>query len=88
MGDPDVLIPSISISEDRLRLKCTWRDDKVQALANTKKTIFRKLSKIYTAGLPFSHEPTKKQFASKPEGLQQFRDHRWKAPGGENSDLL
>ena len=27
------------------------------------------------------------QFAKKPEGLRQFRDHRLKALGKENSDL-
>ena len=32
-------------------------------------------------------EPTKKYFASEPEGLRQFRDHRWKLLGEENSDL-
>ena len=29
----------------------------------------------------------KNQFADGPEGLQKFRDHRWKAFGEENSDL-
>ena len=29
----------------------------------------------------------KNQFAGEPEGLRQFRDHRWKAPDEENSDL-
>ena len=30
----------------------------------------------------------KNQFANKPEGLRQIRDHRWKTLGEENSDLL
>ena len=40
-----------------------------------------------TAGLPISDTHTKNQFANEPEGLQQFRDHRWKGLGEENSDL-
>ena len=32
-------------------------------------------------------EPTKNQFAGRPEGLRHFRDHRWKALGKENSNL-
>ena len=41
-----------------------------------------------TAGLDAKYlEAEKKLFASKPEGLRQFQDHRWKAPGEENSDL-
>ena len=41
-----------------------------------------------TAGLDVQYEPTKKQFANEPEGLRHFRDHRWKALGKENLDLL
>ena len=33
---------------------------------------------ISTAGLLFSKTHMKNQFASKPEGLRQVRDHRWK----------
>ena len=40
-----------------------------------------------TAGLDVQYEPTKNQFSDEPEGLQQFRDHRWKALGKENPDL-
>ena len=40
-----------------------------------------------TTGLPINYTPTKNQFASKPEGLRQIRDHRWKALDKENSDL-
>ena len=40
-----------------------------------------------TAGLPISETHTKNQFGKQPEGLRQFRDHRWKALGEENSDL-
>ena len=40
-----------------------------------------------TAGLPISQTQTKNQFGKEPEGLRQFRDHRWKALGEENSDL-
>ena len=36
-------------------------------------------------GLPI--RANKKQFASKPEGLRQFRDHCWKGLNEENSDL-
>ena len=41
-----------------------------------------------TAGLDIQYEPTKNQFFNEPEGLRHFRDHRWKALGEENSDLL
>ena len=41
-----------------------------------------------TAGLPTSETHTKNQFASEPEGLRQFRDHRWKALDEENLCLL
>ena len=41
----------------------------------------------FTARLDAQYEPTKNQFASKPEGLQQFRDQGWKALGKDNSDL-
>ena len=34
------------------------------------------------------YEPAKNQFANEPEGLRHFRDHRWKALGEENADLL
>ena len=34
-----------------------------------------------TAGLTISRRHTKNQFADKPEGLQRFRDHHWKALG-------
>ena len=40
-----------------------------------------------TAGLDVQYEPTKNQFTDKPEGLRQFRDHRWKALGKENPNL-
>ena len=40
-----------------------------------------------TARLPISETHTKNWFASEPERLRQFRDHGWKALGGENSDL-
>ena len=39
----------------------------------------------HTAGLPISKTHKKHQFADKPEGLRQFRDHHWKALGKENS---
>ena len=45
------------------------------------------IKKLTTAGLPISETHTKNQFADKPEGLRQFRDHRWKALDEENSDL-
>ena len=41
-----------------------------------------------TAGLDVQYEPTKNQFFNEPEGLRHFRDHRWKALGEENPDLL
>ena len=41
----------------------------------------------FTAGLPIGQTHAKNQFFKQPEGLRQFRDHRWKALGGENSDL-
>ena len=41
-----------------------------------------------TAGLSISETHTENQFPNKPEGLRQFKNHRWKALGGENSDLL
>ena len=41
-----------------------------------------------TAGLDVQYELTKNQFANEPEGLRQFQDHRWKALGKENQDLL
>ena len=40
-----------------------------------------------TAGLLFLETHMDNQFAKKPEGLRQFREHRWKALGGENPDL-
>ena len=40
-----------------------------------------------TAGLLFLETHTKNQFGKQPEGFRQFRDHRWKALGEENSDL-
>ena len=43
---------------------------------------------VNTAGLDIQYEPTKNQFANEPEGLRHFRDHRWKALGEENPDLL
>ena len=42
----------------------------------------------FTAGWDVQYEPTKNQFTDEPEKLRQFRDHRWKALGEENSDLL
>ena len=33
------------------------------------------------------YKSTKNKFADEPEGLRQFRYHRWKALGEENSDL-
>ena len=41
----------------------------------------------HTAGLPISKTHKKHQFADKPEGLRQFRDHHWKALGKENLNL-
>ena len=40
-----------------------------------------------TAGLLFLETHTNNQFGKQPEGLQHFRDHRWKALGEENPDL-
>ena len=37
--------------------------------------------------MPISKTHTKNQFAKEPEGLGQFRDHRWKGHDEENSDL-
>ena len=45
------------------------------------------LSPEATAGLNVQYEPMKNQFPDEPEGFRQFRDHRWKALGKENSDL-
>ena len=45
-------------------------------------------TEIGTAGLPIMWTHTNNQFADEPEGLRHFRDHRWKALGEENSDLL
>ena len=42
---------------------------------------------MYTAGLLISYTHTNNQFAKQPEGLRQFRDHRWKALGEDNPDL-
>ena len=42
----------------------------------------------FTARLDVQYEPTKNQFVSEPEGLQHFRDHRWKALGEESPNLL
>ena len=41
-----------------------------------------------TAGLAIPDTHTKNQFPKKPKGLRQIRDHRWKALGEENPDLL
>ena len=46
-----------------------------------------KVKKIATAGLPISDTYTKNPFSDKLKGLRQFRDHRWKSLGKENSDL-
>ena len=43
--------------------------------------------RIPTAGLLFLETHKNNQFGKQPEGLQQFRDHRWKNLGEENSDL-
>ena len=45
----------------------------------------------YSTSIPYnwigrSIRADKKQFVSKPQGLQQFRDHCWKALGKENSE--
>ena len=40
-----------------------------------------------TAGLLILRKHTNKYFANEPEGLRQFRDHRWKALGEDNPDL-
>ena len=45
------------------------------------------LSPEATAGLDVQYELTKNQFPDEPEGLRQFRDHRWKALGEVNLDL-
>ena len=39
---------------------------------------------VCTAGLSVNYKPTKNQFASEPEELRQFRDHRWKSLGEKN----
>ena len=41
----------------------------------------------HTAGLNIRVMRMKNQIFNKPEGLRQFRDHRWKALCKENSDL-
>ena len=41
---------------------------------------------LTTAGL-LIRTHTENQFADELEGLRHFRDHHWKALGGENSDL-
>ena len=47
----------------------------------------RKLARKGTAGMAISKTHTKNQFASEPDGLRQFRVHRWKTLGEEKSDL-
>ena len=41
-----------------------------------------------TAGLDVEYKPAKNQFSNEPKGLQHFLDHRWKALGEENLNLL
>ena len=41
-----------------------------------------------TARLTIPETHTKNYLANEPEGLRQVLDHRWKALGEENSDLL
>ena len=38
--------------------------------------------------IAFPGDAHKNQFGKQPEGLRRFRDHRWKALGEENSDLV
>ncbi len=40
-----------------------------------------------TAGFPMKYLHTKNQFANKPKGPRQIRDHEQKALGKENLDL-
>ena len=50
---------------------------------------FRQCLKLLsTVGFLISEAHMKNQFAKESEGLRQFRDHRWKALGEENSYLL
>ena len=44
-------------------------------------------TKADTAGFSTSDAHTKKQFDSELQGLQQIRDHRWKALGNKNLHL-
>ena len=68
---------------------CYFNFESYFHLFNVNVTIFGGLKgQRDTAGLPIRYLHTKNQFADEPEGLRQFLDHRWKALGKENSDLL
>ena len=41
----------------------------------------------YYSWIANQRDTHKNQFASEPEGLRQFQDHRWKTFDKENSDL-
>ena len=67
------------------QLSPTNKNSRVISRAGTTKK--ERAADSSTAGLPISETHTKNQFRKQPEGLRQFRDHRWKALGEKNSGL-
>ena len=57
-------------------------------IQNPKRDHSKKLPRNRYSWIADQQDAHKNQFANEPEGLRQFRDHRWKALGKENPDLL